>query len=234
MLATPTVGVALYLFWVLMLMPLLGFLSWLRVRSGKPLAPKEKRYRAMILLQVWLFAFSFLVMQENGLNLFSSGWPPLWGWMLAVAYMLVIVHQLKVGWKKMSEERKQRARRLLPESNVHLRYWVPISLLAGLTEEYAFRGVAFTLINGLTHSQVVAVAVCTISFGLAHMIQGWRGVLGTSIIALVMHGLVYVTGGLYLPIAMHAAYDLIVGIIAMRAFAQPGSSTLAQSQAASG
>ena len=233
MIPTNNFGIYLYLFWIIGLMPIMGVWSWYRLRSGKPLAPKEKRYRAMLLTQVWIFLLTCLVAQDYGIRLFARGMPPLWGWCAAAAYMALIAARLKVGWKKISEERKLKARRLLPETSAHLRYWIPISLLAGLSEECAFRGLAFILLARLMHSQFLAAVVCVAAFGIAHMIQGWRGVLGTSVIAIVMHGLVYLTGGLYMPIAVHAAYDLIVGLVAIRAFTQQDSSKLAQSQAAS-
>jgi hypothetical protein len=102
----------------------------------------------------------------------------------------------------------------------------------GIVGRVAFRGLAFVLLSWQFHSRFLAGTVCVISFGIAHMIQGWRGVLGTSIIAVVMHGLVFLTGGLYLPIAVHAAYDLIVGFVAVRAFTQQDASRLAASQSA--
>lgn len=39
-----------YLLWVLGVRPLSRVYSYYRVRSGKPLAPKNRRYRAMILI----------------------------------------------------------------------------------------------------------------------------------------------------------------------------------------
>lgn len=222
----------LYLGWVIVLMPVMGVWSWYRIRSGKPLPAKEKRYRAMILFQVWIFVLTCVVMQDCEVHLFSRPWPPFWAWFVAAGYMALIAHRVRVGWRKISAERKEKARRLLPESSGHLRYWIPISLLAGLSEECAFRGLAFVLLSWQFHSEFLAGAVCVISFGMAHMIQGWRGVLGTSIIAVLMHGLVFLSGGLYLPIAVHAAYDLIVGFIAIRAFTQQDASRLAASQSA--
>jgi membrane protease YdiL (CAAX protease family) len=64
------------------------------------------------------------------------------------------------------------------------------------------------------------------------MTQGWRGVLGTGVIALVMHGIVYATAGLYLAIAIHVAYDLMLGFIAMRQFMQDGAQLALQPQPA--
>ena len=61
----------------------------------------------------------------------------------------------------------------------------------------------------------LALVLCVSAFALAHAVQGWRGILATAIIALLMHGVVYETGSLYLVIVIHAVYDLTVGIIAM-------------------
>ncbi len=221
-----------YLSWVLILMPVLGVRSWYSLRSGKPLPPKEKRYQGMIVLQVWLLLFTYIIAHDNEVHLFSSAGPSWWAWTVAAGYMGIIAMRMKAAWQKISAERKERARRLLPENNAHLRYWIPISFLAGLSEECSFRGLAFILLARLWHPAIV-VAVCVASFGIAHMTQGWRAVLGTSIIAIVMHALVYLTGGLYMPIAVHAGYDLIVGFVAVRAFSQSRTAAeLAQSQAA--
>jgi hypothetical protein len=35
------------------------------------------------------------------------------------------------------------------------------------------------------------MVVCVLAFGIAHMMQGWRGVLGTGVIALLLHGIVF-------------------------------------------
>jgi hypothetical protein len=64
------------------------------------------------------------------------------------------------------------------------------------------------------------------------MMQGWRGVLGTGLIAIVMHGLVLLTHGLYLAIGLHAAYDVVIGVIALRHFMRDDSAPGMQPQTA--
>lgn len=96
-----------------------------------------------------------------------------------------------------------------------MRMWVVISALAGLTEECAYRGLTFRILTANHGSVPLALVLCIVCFGLAHMTQGWRGFVATSVIASMMHAVVFLTGSLYLAIVIHAAYDLIVGIIAM-------------------
>lgn len=225
-------GAWVYLFWVMVFIPAMGLWSWYRVRSGKALPAKESRYASMIVFQIWTLVLTLITMHDTRTELFSAGWPPLWGWCAAAAYMVLITYRLTVGWRKIPDERKQRARRLLPETPAHLRYWIPISVLAGVSEELAFRGLAFVLLTRWTHSQLVAASISVAAFAIAHMVQGWRGVLGTGLIAALMHMLVYATGGLYLPVAFHACYDLVVGFVAVRAFMRTTSPSLVQSQAA--
>ena len=223
-----------YLFVVLGWMPLAGIFSFLRLKAGKPLPAKTRLYRNMIAMQIVLLGYSVAVARHEHMILLGSA-PALWIWLISAVYMAYIGLRLRAVWQKMSPERKKRARRLLPENPQHLRYWVPISFLAGIGEEIAFRGVAFGVLRDLTGSTEFAIVMCVLAFAFAHMVQGWRGVLGTGVIALVMHLIVYASGGLYLAMAVHVAYDLIVGCIAMRQFMQDGNHLALQPQpAASG
>ena len=221
-----------YLFVVLGWMPLAGVFSFLRLRAGKPLPAKTRLYRNMIGMQIVLFGYSVAVARHNEMSLLGTS-PALWIWLISAVYVAFIGLRLQAVWKKMNTERKSRARRLLPENPHHLRYWVPISLLAGLGEEIAFRGVAYEILRDLSGSTTFAIVTCVLAFAFAHMVQGWRGVLGTGIVALLMHFLVYTTGGLYLAMAVHVAYDLILGFIAMRQFMLEGTQPVLQPQPAS-
>jgi membrane protease YdiL (CAAX protease family) len=206
-----------YLLLVLVWMPLVGVLSYLRLKSGKPIPPKTRRYRAMVLLQVFLLGYSLLVARQNRIRLFGEV-SSVWAWVIAALYLAVIARRLNAAWKRLSPERKKRARVLLPESPYEMRYWIPIAVLAGLSEECAFRGTAYVALRAIIGSTTFAITACVLAFAMAHMMQGWRGVLGTGVIAIVMHAIVSLTAGLYLVVAVHAVYDLIVGVIAMRAF----------------
>ena len=211
-------GMRIFLTYVLLGMPALGVASYFRVRSSKPLPPKSRRYPVIIALQVCLLALTLTVASRDEVELFRPNWPSLWTWLIAAGYLALIALRLNRALPKISQERKKRARLLLPEDWSQMRVWILISILAGLSEECAYRGLAYIAVGQQTGSRLVAVAICTAAFGVAHMLQGWRGVLGTSIIALVFHGLVFLTQGLYLAIGVHIAYDLIVGFLAVRMF----------------
>jgi len=54
------------------------------------------------------------------------------------------------------------------------------------------------------------VAVSSIVFGMAHLYQGLKGVLGTGLFGLAMALLYAWSGSLLLPIILHALLDLLI------------------------
>src|SRR5262249_2450239 len=50
------------------------------------------------------------------------------------------------------------------------------------------------------------------SFGLTHIIQGWRSVAIIVVFALGFHALVWLAGSLYVAMAVHVAYDITAGL----------------------
>ena len=204
----------------LIVMPALGFASYLRIRSGKPLPPKARRYRSMIVFQLLLLLITVQAAREAGSPLLGAHFPGPVAWLIAGGTFVLLTSRLRRAWPKLSSERRERARIVLPDHPSLMRMWVVISALAGITEECAYRGLAFRFLTANHGSVILALLLCVVSFGVAHMTQGWRGVLGTSAIAVVMHAVVFLTQSLYLAIVLHAAYDLMVGVIAMPILSQ--------------
>ena len=200
---------------VLIMMPVLGIVSYIRIRRGKPLPPKTRRYRSMIAFQFLLLLITVMAARESGIKLLGGKIPGLAAWTVAAGYLTLVAFALRSAWRKLSRERRDRARIVLPDHPSLLRMWVIISVMAGLTEECAYRGLAFRILTANHGSFWLALSLCVASFAIAHLTQGWRAVLGTTLIALVMHAIVFLTESLYLAIVTHAAYDLIVGVIAM-------------------
>jgi membrane protease YdiL (CAAX protease family) len=218
-----------FLFFVLLLMPVLGVLSWYRLRNNEPRGTKPQRYRGTILIQLSLLGFSLLVASHEGFNLFPSFSASIYAWSLAALFLWSVLRKLQAKWGRLAPERKRRISWTLPETPLEMKYWTLISVLAGIDEECAYRGVAFSLLTLMTGSATIAIVVCIVTFGVAHMSQGWRGAVGAGMLAALFHLMVAATGSLYLAIAFHVAYDFLLGIVAMRLFQQDKT---ARSQAA--
>ncbi len=221
-----------YLVVVLSLMPALGVRSWFRLRSGKPLPPKCSRYRAMIALQLMLLTWTSLVAKQNNIGMFGSVRPPAWTWAAAAAYLTFVGVRVWLGLRKLTPEHREKVRLILPENPSEMRYWLLISLLAGVTEEYAYRGVAYSTLHEITDSLIVSLTACVLAFAIAHVMQGWRYALGAGIVALLCHLMVFLTHTLSLVIVFHVAYDLTIGVLAMQALMRNAAATTPGTQVA--
>jgi membrane protease YdiL (CAAX protease family) len=205
-----------FLLLVLVLAPVGGVVGYWRIRRGKPQRPKRQRYRAMIVSQIVLLALTVVAANRENIPLLWPRWGNVNAWIFAFVYLTYIAWRLPRAWAKLSPERLERARRLLPDDPALLKLWVAIAAFAGISEECAYRGLAFQLLQKMGYSLAAAMLVCMITFAIAHMTQGWRGVLGTFLLALVFHAMVILGGALYPAILLHAGYNFIVGIVAIR------------------
>jgi membrane protease YdiL (CAAX protease family) len=204
-----------FLFIVLVFLPAAGIAGYLRLRKGKPLRPKRARYRIVIVVQCVLLLIALWAARLQGIELLGRQWGNPAIWLITAAYAVLFIWRARRAWARMSVARMERARRVLPDDPSLMRLWVVIAAMAAISEECAYRGLAYRLLVHMSLDPALAVLVCVVSFALGHMIQGWRGVLGAFVLALIFHTLVFVTNSLYLPIAFHAAFNLIVGSIAM-------------------
>jgi membrane protease YdiL (CAAX protease family) len=204
-----------FLFLTLIFIPLAGIASYIRIRSGKPLRPKRQRYIAAIVMQLIILTATVLAAHAEGITLLGRRWGNILIWIGVAAYMAFLTVRLRAAWAKLSDDRKEKARILLPDHPSLMRLWVGVAALAGVSEECAYRGLAYQMLRGMGLHVALTLLLCVSAFAIGHMTQGWRGVLGTFLLALVFHGLVFATDSLYLAIAFHAVYNLTVGVIAV-------------------
>lgn len=210
-----SVAARYFLFIVLIFVPVSGVVGYLRIRSGKPLRPKRQRYRVIIVVQFIVLLVTLWAAHREGIVLLGREWGSPAIWLITAGYAGLIIWRGRRAWARMSADRMEKARRLLPDDPSLMRLWVGIAAMAAISEECAFRGLAYQLLVRMSFVPALAVLVCVVCFAIGHMTQGWRGVLGTFLLALIFHGLVFATQSLYLAIAFHAAFNLIVGSIAM-------------------
>jgi membrane protease YdiL (CAAX protease family) len=204
-----------YLFWVLGVLPAFGIISLDYVRKNKYTAKKE-RYLIGILYQTGLFVLTLAAADAEKIVLFPRKAPSLTAWICAAAFMTAAFAWMKFRLPGIGTEGRQRLRLFLPETQRDLLLWIPVSLLAGISEECAYRGAAFNLLILIAGSTRFALAACVIAFAAAHLYQGWKAAAAIGLLGLLSHLAVFLTGGLYLSIVLHAVYDLLVGCVAMR------------------
>lgn len=99
---------------------------------------------------------------------------------------------------------------LLPSTREERRLFAAVAVTAGICEEVVFRGFMIFYLSEIFPGmpRAAAVAASSIIFGMAHLYQGLRGVLGTGLFGLAMAILYVMSGSLLVPIILHALLDL--------------------------
>ncbi len=219
-----------YLFFVVGVLPALGFFSWDYLRSHKT-GPKKKRYSRAIFMQVWLLAFTLVAAKAENINLLPTKPPSASASISGLLFLIILLVRVRLSLQRLDDKTKGRLALFLPETQREFWFWVPISLLAGAGEECAYRGVAYRLLVLVSQSARFALLVCVVAFAVAHLYQGWKSAITLGVLGFASHVAVFVTGSLFLSIAVHAIYDLSLGWFAVRSLSAEG---LERTQSASG
>jgi len=118
-----------------------------------------------------------------------------------------------------------------PNDTKDIPWWFLLSLAAGTVEQITYRGVMFALVLPITRNAWLAVAICVLFFALGHASQGWRRGIFIAAIAFAAHMLVWMTGALYRPMALHFTYDFVAGMFYLRwAQQMPGTTPMPSAQ----
>jgi membrane protease YdiL (CAAX protease family) len=149
------------------------------------------------------------------------GPPAVVGAILCAALVAYMNGQRRV-LRRMTPERRVRLRSVygqtvavLPRTPAEFRWFVALSITAGICEELLYRGYVFAVGAPFVTLGGVLVAGALI-FGLGHAYQGFSGVLKTAL-AGAAFGVVYVvTGSLLWPVVLHVLIDVQGGTIGFR------------------
>ena len=102
------------------------------------------------------------------------------------------------------------ARDMLPRTPLELRWFMVVSVTAGVCEEIFFRGFILWYLDAMVPLGW-AVAASSILFGMAHAYQGTRGIFTNTVVAFPLAGLALWSGSLWIPMAVHAFVNLNSG-----------------------
>jgi len=137
------------------------------------------------------------------------------GWGFAIAFAVGSLLQVVLVRRRAAAREKilrafKRFAFILPVTQEERAWFALVSVTAGICEETLYRGFMIRyLSNGPWHAGLwIAVAIASISFGLAHGYQGLSGIIGTALIGAVMAVIFLASGNLWLPMALHAIIDL--------------------------
>lgn len=97
---------------------------------------------------------------------------------------------------------------LLPRNRAEIVHAAVMSIVAGISEELAFRLFLPLLVAIVSGSAFVAFGVAVAAFGAMHLYQGRAGVIATTLVGALMAAVYLMTGELWLAMVLHALIDL--------------------------
>jgi len=217
---SPEIWAKFFALFLLAGLPALSWASILIVRRKKGvLPPRLKLYRSVILFD-WVLAvlaFDVLMGQELdlewvGFDFVGSG--VFLGWCLALAVGSVVivtfVHWLEArGWLRPG----LRGFRLVPETrSERLACVLLLAPSVGFCEELLYRGYLMAELPSWLHANPLASswALSSLAFGLAHIDQGFGGVVRATMLGALWTCPVMHSGTLYPSMVVHAVYDAVV------------------------
>lgn len=230
----------LYLAYVLVGIPWLVF----RTRSAlqpaaaadgtpKPVPSRERVLLSTLVSLLALLLISWMVGELSGIAIFTR--PTLGAREIVAAIAVFAAHfglrQIAVAMHSREELKKSLVAAWIPRTPREWVLYVLVAICAGIAEEAAFRGVAWSLLVWYSSNEWLATLICAVAFALAHITQRWKSVFVIFAIALMMHAFVAFTQGLVLAMIVHAAYDLAVGVVISRRLAKQTGGTPASSPA---
>lgn len=177
-----------------------------------PLPDRLLHFRRTAATLVMFGVLSLLVAWSGRIELFPGTLPPWRGVGAGLLMYVVAVMLMRGRWRRAVEKRLRIVYLFMPSTRTERAWWIIVAILAGITEEITWRGVQAGLSIALTRNILIAILFCSISFGVGHIIQGWKTVVVIFVFALGFHTLVWLSGSLYVAMAVHVAYDITAGI----------------------
>jgi membrane protease YdiL (CAAX protease family) len=99
---------------------------------------------------------------------------------------------------------------LLPETRGERRLAVVVSVTVGVFEETVYRGFLVAVGVGVFGLPALVAAVVSLAlFALAHVYQGWYGVLSSAVVGALLTMLYAMSGTLLFSMVVHAVVDVV-------------------------
>ncbi len=220
---TPGLPSRVYLGYLFLYFPWAVLRSARRVRAaGGALPARERIWFGTLISQVLLFVLAWIVASTFGYAIFA--WTPQPAHLAYAAAALLAMFALRFARRAARTEEERRGmfvHEIAPRTPREVTLSVVTILVAGIAEEAAYRGVAMQILWYTTGNPYLSAGLCAAAFAAAHAVQGTRSAVMIFGVAVVMHGLVALTGSLVPAMIVHVLYDLLAGW-AIRAEAMRG------------
>jgi membrane protease YdiL (CAAX protease family) len=112
----------------------------------------------------------------------------------------------------------QLASRIFPQDNEERAAFLAVVATVAFCEEFIYRGFVQTIFERWMHFALVAIFAASAMFAVAHLYQGWRGILSTLVVGILFSTIRWWTGSLLPAVASHFVADIVAGHLAPKRF----------------
>ena len=182
------------------------------IGTGQALPDRLRHFQRTAFTIVMLTTLWLAVAQVQEISLFPRSLPAPSALAAGVAMYVAAVAFMRPRWRGAVARRARVVHLFMPANAVERIWWVTVSIFAGIGEEITWRGVQAALVYVLTGNFWLSALLCSLSFALTHVVQGWRSVSIIVLFALGFHALVWLGESLYAAMAVHVAYVITAGI----------------------
>ena len=190
--------------------------------SSDDLSKLRLRTYRIAMAALWASALAIVALWiANGRTWGMVGLVPVFsGGTVGILFGLVVVaavalRQARAGVdERQAEVMKRRIGggvRLMPHSGRELGEFSLLAITAGICEEVIYRGFFVWYLQALGLPLLPAAGVSCVVFGFAHLYQGVRGVILTTVIGAFLSGVYLLSGSLFPGMLIHALMDLYTG-----------------------
>jgi len=186
-----------------------------QIAAGDPQA-KVRLYQKIVVEQVATTAVVLGLWLRGWISAASLGLnaPRSWEWNIVLLAILIpsllwSAFKLRPKAEKVRKQLDGVLGALIPGSTRERCWWGTVSIGAGISEELVFRGFLFYYL-ALYLPQINSlekIVLTSLIFGVAHLYQGKKGIVGASVLGLIGATIYVISGSLLVPIVLHAVID---------------------------
>jgi membrane protease YdiL (CAAX protease family) len=210
-----------YLFFLLVFLPFMAIRS-ARVFNApapadgaprtRPIPSRTAIFANTTVMLVLLFVLAWFTARSLGYPIFAYqtiGARELLAGLVALGVMIALIPVSRMI-RSAEELRNAPINRMMPQGPRETAIYSLMSVIAGISEETAYRGVLTQILWYMLGSPWPAMFIAAVAFAVVHGSQGWKSAIVVFVIACLMHALVWYTGTLVIAMFVHAIYDLSV------------------------
>jgi membrane protease YdiL (CAAX protease family) len=211
------------------LVPFHGVLAYGRLKMVRGVIPTRRKlrlYGTIVAMEWGLVAATFAIARHHGVGARDLGQTignarrTLAVTVLGLLGLLALtgfnMHQIRHAGRDELEATVRRARKFVPVNTTQVVAFSAVALTAGICEEILYRGWLVSFMGCLVGSIWVGMILAAVLFGAGHAYQGRQGIAATGTLGILFGTIFVLVKSLVPGQAIHAAVDVVNGILAGR------------------